>query len=116
MLRLLAVIVVLAGVAFVGQALARSAATIGNDAQALRGLGHDTRRELVAAGLGPHLLTAGVAVVIAVVTAPLSPPDGSRSGWQRPSITPAGSGSTFALVIVAAVLYRRGHLVGGRAG
>jgi ABC-type lipoprotein release transport system permease subunit len=68
MLRLLAAIVALAGVAFVGQALARSAATIGVDAPALRALGM-TRRELVAAALRPHLLTAGVAVVITALTA-----------------------------------------------
>jgi ABC-type lipoprotein release transport system permease subunit len=68
MLRLLAAIVALAGVAFVGQALARSAATIGTDAPALRALGM-TRRELVAAALRPHLLTAGIAVVITTLTA-----------------------------------------------
>jgi ABC-type lipoprotein release transport system permease subunit len=68
MLRLLAAIVALAGVAFVGQALARSAATIGSDAPALRALGM-TRRELVAAALRPHVLTAGIAVVITALTA-----------------------------------------------
>lgn len=68
MLRLLAAIVALAGVAFVGQALVRSAATIGGDAPALRALGM-TRRELVAAALWPHLVTAGVAVVTATLTA-----------------------------------------------
>ena len=68
MLRLLAAIVLLAGVAFVGQALARSAATIGTDASTLRALGM-TRRELVASALRPHLLTAAVGVVITVLTA-----------------------------------------------
>jgi ABC-type lipoprotein release transport system permease subunit len=68
MLRLLAAIVMLAGVAFVGQALARSAATIGADAPTLRALGM-TRRELVAASVRPHLVTAGVAVVITALTA-----------------------------------------------
>jgi FtsX-like permease family len=68
MLRLLAAIVALAGVAFVGQALARSAATIGADAPALRALGM-TRRELVAAALWPHIITAGVAVVTTALTA-----------------------------------------------
>ncbi|MGZ4672487.1 MAG: ABC transporter permease, partial [Ilumatobacteraceae bacterium] len=68
MLRLLAMIVALAGVAFVGQALARSAASIGNDAPTLRALGM-TRRELVAAAMRPHLLTATVAAVITALTA-----------------------------------------------
>jgi ABC-type lipoprotein release transport system permease subunit len=68
MLRLLAAIVALAGVAFVGQALARSAATIGGDAPALRALGM-TRRELVSAALWPHVVTAGVAVVTTALTA-----------------------------------------------
>jgi ABC-type lipoprotein release transport system permease subunit len=67
MLRVLAAIVALAGVAFVGQALARSAATIGSDAPTLRAMGM-TRRELVSAGVRPHLLTASVAVVVAAVT------------------------------------------------
>jgi ABC-type lipoprotein release transport system permease subunit len=68
MLRLLAAIVLLAGVAFVGQALARSAATIGTDASTLRALGM-TRRELVVSALRPHLLTAAIGVVITVLTA-----------------------------------------------
>ena len=68
MLRLMAAIVLLAGVAFVGQALARSAATIGTDASTLRALGM-TRRELVASALRPHLVTSAVAVVITVLTA-----------------------------------------------
>ena len=67
MLRLLAAIVILAGVAFVGQALARSAGTIGVDAPTLRALGM-TRRELVAAALRPHLVTGGVAVVMTALT------------------------------------------------
>jgi len=68
MLRLLAAIVLLAGVAFVGQALARSAATIGNDASTLRALGM-TRRELVVSALRPHLLTASIGVVVTVLNA-----------------------------------------------
>ena len=68
MLRLLAAIVALAGVAFVGQALARSAATIGSDAPTLRAMGL-TRRELVIAALRPHVVTAGIAVVITALTA-----------------------------------------------
>ena len=68
MLRLLAAIIALAGVAFVGQALARSAATVGTDAPALRAMGM-TRRELVTAALRPHLVTAGIAVVTATLTA-----------------------------------------------
>lgn len=68
MLRLLAAIVALAGVAFVGQALARSAATIGSDAPTLRAVGM-TRRELVIAALRPHLVTAAIAVVVTTLTA-----------------------------------------------
>jgi ABC-type lipoprotein release transport system permease subunit len=102
MLRLLAMIVALAGVAFVGQALARSAATIGNDAPALRGLGM-TRRELVVAGLRPHLLTAGIAVVIAVLTTIVA------SRWFPVGIAGSvdyarGIRVNVAMVIVAALL------------
>jgi hypothetical protein len=68
MLRLLAAIVALTGVAFVGQALARSAANIGGDAPALRALGM-TRGELVAAAARPHLVTAGVVFVTTALTA-----------------------------------------------
>ncbi len=102
MLRLLAAIVLLAGVAFVGQALARSAATIGTDASTLRALGM-TRRELVASALRPHLVTSTVAVVITVFTAVVA------SRWF-----PVGLASTvdpsrgiqvnIALVTAAAVL------------
>ena len=102
MLRLMAAIVLLAGVAFVGQALARSAATIGTDASTLRALGM-TRRELVASALRPHLVTSAVAVVITVLTAVVA------SRWF-----PVGLASTvdpsrgiqvnIALVTAAAVL------------
>ncbi|MEP7201276.1 MAG: FtsX-like permease family protein [Ilumatobacteraceae bacterium] len=68
MLRLLAAIVLLAGVAFAGQALARSGATIGTDAPTLRAIGM-TRRELVVSALRPHLVTAAVGVMITVLTA-----------------------------------------------
>lgn len=92
MLRLLATIVALAGIAFVGQALARSAATIGTDAPALRALGM-TERDLVGSALRPHLVTAGVAFVIAGLTAIVGR-DGSRSGLPQESIRPAACGST----------------------
>jgi ABC-type lipoprotein release transport system permease subunit len=68
MLRLLAAIVALTGVAFVGQALARSAANIGGDAPALRALGM-TRTQMVTAATRPHLLTAGVVFVTTALTA-----------------------------------------------
>ncbi len=68
MLRLLAAIVAGAGVAFVGQALARSAATIGSDAPTLHAMGM-TRRELVIAALRPHVVTAVIAVVTTAATA-----------------------------------------------
>jgi ABC-type lipoprotein release transport system permease subunit len=71
MLRLLAAIVALAGVAFVGQALARSAATVGADAQPLRAMGM-TRRELVVAALRPHVVTAAIAVVMCTLTAAIA--------------------------------------------
>jgi ABC-type lipoprotein release transport system permease subunit len=68
MLRLLAAIVALAGFAFIGQALARSAATIASDAPTLRALGM-TKRELVLAAMRPHVITFAVAVVVATFTA-----------------------------------------------
>jgi ABC-type lipoprotein release transport system permease subunit len=102
MLRLLAAIVALAGVAFVGQALARSAATIGGDAPALRALGM-TRRELVAAALWPHIVTAGVAVVTTTLTAVIASrwfPVGLAAGVDPDR----GIQANVALVIVAALL------------
>ena len=81
MLRLLAAIVALAGVGFVGQALARSAATIGADAPTLRALGM-SRRELVVAALRPHLLTCATARGDHRSRPSSSPPDGSR--WDSP--------------------------------
>ena len=68
MLFLLAGIIALAGLVFVGQALARSAAAIGVDTPTLRALGM-TRRELVMAALRSHLLVAVVAAVATALTA-----------------------------------------------
>jgi ABC-type lipoprotein release transport system permease subunit len=102
MLRLLAAIVALAGVAFVGQALARSAATIGGDAPALRALGM-TRRELVAAALRPHIVTAGVTVVTTALTAIIASrwfPVGLAAGVDPDR----GIQVNFVLVIGAALL------------
>jgi ABC-type lipoprotein release transport system permease subunit len=68
MLVLLATIIALAGLVFIGQALARSAASVGADAGTLRALGM-SRRDLMAAGVRPHLLVAGVAAVTTIATA-----------------------------------------------
>ena len=68
MLRLLGAIVALAGIASIGQALARSAATIGSDAATLRAIGM-TRREMVSVAVRPHLLTAIIAVAFTTLTA-----------------------------------------------
>jgi ABC-type lipoprotein release transport system permease subunit len=102
MLRLLAAIVALAGVAFVGQALARSAATIGADAPTLRAMGM-TRRELVIAALRPHLVTTAIAVVITTLTAIIASrwfPVGLAAGLDPDR----GIQVNIALVAVAAVL------------
>ena len=102
MLRLLAAIVALAGVAFVGQALARSAATIGSDAPTLRAMGM-TRRELVIAALRPHLVTTAIAVVISTLTAIIASrwfPVGLAAGVDPDR----GIQVNVALVALAAVL------------
>jgi hypothetical protein len=69
-LLLLGGVVLLAGLVLVGQALARSAAEIGDDAPALQALGM-TRPQLVSAALRAHVpvavLGAGTALVTAVV-------------------------------------------------
>ena len=67
-LLVLSVVVVLVGVALVGQAMVRSAAGIGGDVEVLRALGM-TRGELVRAALLPHLLVAALALAGTVVTA-----------------------------------------------
>ncbi|MCU1501851.1 MAG: hypothetical protein JWM12_1205 [Ilumatobacteraceae bacterium] len=106
MLRLLAAIVALAGVAFVGQALARSAATIGTDAPALRALGM-TRRELVAAALRPHVLTAGVAVVITALTSIIASrwfPVGLAAGIDPDRGTQVNIALVIGAVLLAAVV------------
>ncbi|HEY4332234.1 MAG TPA: hypothetical protein VGM78_06680, partial [Ilumatobacteraceae bacterium] len=64
----LALVILLAGSVLVGQALTRSAATVGSDANALRAMGQ-TRGQLVLAALEPHLLTAAVAMASAATTA-----------------------------------------------
>jgi ABC-type lipoprotein release transport system permease subunit len=71
MLLLMAAIIALAGLTFVGQAVARSANTVGADASTLRAMGM-TRRQLTIAALIPHLLTAFVATAIAVSTAAIA--------------------------------------------
>ena len=67
-LLLLAAVVVLAGLVLVGQALGRSAAVIGDDAPALRAIGM-TRAQLTGAAVRAHLPAAGMAAVVALVTA-----------------------------------------------
>ncbi len=67
-LALLASIITLTGLVFVGQALTRSASAIGADANALRALGM-TRHDLMVAAARPHLLTVGVAAVTTFATA-----------------------------------------------
>ncbi len=68
MLIVLAIVLVLAGLVMVGQALARSGATIGVDAPTLRAMGM-TRSDLTSTALVPHVLTSAVAVVATVATA-----------------------------------------------
>ena len=65
---LLGIAVGVAGIVFVGQALARSVATIDDDALVLRGLGF-TRRDRTVTGVLPHLLSAAVAVPVALAGA-----------------------------------------------
>jgi len=68
MLALLSLVIALAGLAFVGQAMARSASSIGADAPTLRALGM-TRRQLTSAAIWPHVLTATVAAAVTALTA-----------------------------------------------
>jgi hypothetical protein len=67
-LRLLALVIALAGGFLVGQALSRSAATIEGDAYALWSLGL-TRREMASAATRAHALVALVAVLTATAVA-----------------------------------------------
>ncbi len=62
---LLGIAVALAGIVFVGQALARSVSTIDDDALVLRSIGL-TRGGRTLAGALPHLLTVAVAIPIAL--------------------------------------------------
>jgi hypothetical protein len=62
------VAVAAAGTVLVGQALARSAAVIGEQVGVLRAIGM-RRRELVAAATLPHILAGAVAAMTAIVTA-----------------------------------------------
>ena len=71
MLLLLAAIIALSGLVFVGQAMARSAAAIGADAPTLRALGM-TRRELTLCACWPHALTVVAAVASTVLTAAIA--------------------------------------------
>lgn len=68
MLVLLAGVLLIAGIVLVGQALLRSAASIGTDAPTLRAMGI-TRRELVRAGTAPHALVLVVAMITTTTTA-----------------------------------------------
>ena len=70
---LLGIAVGVAGIVFVGQALARSVATIDDDALVLRGLGF-TRWDRTVAGVLPHLLSAAVAVPVALAGAAVLSP------------------------------------------
>ncbi len=65
---LLGVAVAVAGLVFVGQALARSVAQLDDDAEVLRAVGL-TRRERSIAAAAPHLLALGVALPVALIGA-----------------------------------------------
>jgi len=67
-LLLLAVAVAVAGVAFIGQSLSRSAAVVTEDREALQGSGF-TRAQLLASTAVSHALSAGVALTIASIAA-----------------------------------------------
>jgi hypothetical protein len=67
-LLLLGGAIVVAGLVLVGQALARSAAVIGDDAPALRAIGM-TRPQLASVAARAHVIVAGIAVAVALVTA-----------------------------------------------
>ena len=120
---LLGIAVGVAGIVFVGQALARSVATIDDDALVLRGLGF-TRWDRTVAGVLPHLLSAAVAVPVALAGAAACHP-GSRSASPAPSIrasvcTSTGRSRAPGLVVLAllvvggaiAVAWRRSGRLG----
>ncbi|MDQ6696302.1 MAG: hypothetical protein M3Z46_02445 [Actinomycetota bacterium] len=65
---LLGLAVAVAGLVFVGQALARSVAQLDDDAEVLRAIGL-TRRERSIAAAAPHLLSLGVALPVALIGA-----------------------------------------------
>lgn len=67
-LLVLAGLVTLAGVVFVGQALGRSVAVLDDSREALRALGF-TRADLTAAAVLPHVVVAAVGGVVAMVLA-----------------------------------------------
>ena len=67
-LLLLFVAVAAAGGVLVGQALSRSAAVIGGDADVLRAIGL-TRREMVLAATLPHIVSAATGIATGVLTA-----------------------------------------------
>ena len=67
-LLLLALAVAAAGVAFIGQALSRSAAVVTEDLEALRGTGF-TRAQFAASAALSHVLSAVVALIVAGITA-----------------------------------------------
>lgn len=106
MLRLLATIVSLAGLGFLGQALARSASTIGTDVGPLRAFGM-TRRQLVGAALRPHLLTTGVSVAFTAVTVVVASrwfPVGLAAGVDPDRGIQVGVAVLIAATVIAALL------------
>jgi ABC-type lipoprotein release transport system permease subunit len=112
MLLLLALIVAAAGVVFVGQALSRSAGTIGVDRPALSALGM-SRRQLVDAAVRPHLVSAAVAFVVTAVTA------GVASRWfpvgLAARVAPHRGVQVAAALIASASLLTAAFVVGGAA-
>ncbi len=68
MLIALAIVIMLAGLVLVGQAVTRSAAAISADSDTLRAMGM-SRTQLVIAAIEPHVITALVAIAVAAATA-----------------------------------------------
>ncbi|MDQ3354159.1 MAG: ABC transporter permease [Actinomycetota bacterium] len=72
-LLVLAALVALAGLVFVGQALGRSVAVIDDSREPLRAIGF-TRGALTAAAVVPHLVVAGAATLVGAATAAVLSP------------------------------------------
>ena len=80
---LLGLAVAVAALVFVGQALARSVSLIDDDAIVLRALGF-TRQDRAVAATAPHLVTAGVAVPVALLgtwASRLAFPSATHARW-----------------------------------